>query len=139
MIIGILALTAIPRLSATTDDAKISINLNHLGTLINDFGIYYTTHEQFSASVEDMTNIEEINYTTPWDSTTQSGTLTYYTLDEENNLEECVLFYLSNSEGNMTIESIPSPSGTICKDLQKTPIYLNYLGEKLFGGKRVKF
>ena len=139
MIIGILALVAIPRLAATTDDAKISINLNHLGTIINDFSAYYTTYDHFSGNIDNMTNIKEINYTTPWNNSTQKGTLTYYTLDEQNNLESCIRIFLSNSEGNMTLESIISPHGTICKDLQNIPTYLNYVGEKLFGGNRVKF
>jgi len=139
VIIAILAAIAIPRLAATVDDAKISVSLNHIGTLINDFSSYYTTHEQFSSNINDMTNINDINYTTPWNAATQSGILAYYTLDEQNNLERCIDLHLSNIEGNITIKSFSSAQGTICKNLQMTPTYLKFVGEKLVGGKRVKF
>jgi general secretion pathway protein G len=42
VIIGILAAVAIPKLSATRDDAKISTELNNLATCVNDAGGSYT-------------------------------------------------------------------------------------------------
>ncbi len=43
VIIGILAAVAIPKLSATRDDAKVSTELNNLSTCINDVGGAYTS------------------------------------------------------------------------------------------------
>ena len=42
VIIGILAVIAIPKLSATRDDAKIATNLQNLSTCIQDIGAEYT-------------------------------------------------------------------------------------------------
>ena len=42
VIIGILAAVAIPKLSATRDDAKATTELNNLATCINDVGSAYT-------------------------------------------------------------------------------------------------
>jgi general secretion pathway protein G len=42
VIIGILAAIAIPKLSATRDDAKISTDLSNLATCVNDLGGTYT-------------------------------------------------------------------------------------------------
>jgi prepilin-type N-terminal cleavage/methylation domain-containing protein len=140
MIVGILAVVAIPRLSATRDDAKITVALNDMETLVDDFSNYYTTKSFFSSKLEEMTHkTSNIEYTTPWNSTTQTGTITYFTLDDENNLEECVDFHLSNAEGNMTIEAKTTYIGTICRDLQATRAYKQLQGEQHFGGSIVKF
>jgi len=42
VIIGILAAVAIPKLSATRDDAKVAKELTNLSTCIGDFGAGYT-------------------------------------------------------------------------------------------------
>ncbi|NPA28263.1 MAG: type II secretion system protein [Epsilonproteobacteria bacterium] len=42
VIIGILAVIAIPKLNATRDDAKIATNLQNLSTCIQDIGSEYT-------------------------------------------------------------------------------------------------
>lgn len=139
MIIGILALIAIPRLSATYDDAKITIALNNIGTLINDLSTYYTANEHYSSNLKDMSNIDDVNYTVLWNPITQRGVLTYYTLDNNSEPEPCVLFSIQNSEGNLTISNVSNPSGQICKSLQLVYTYKQFLGTKLIGGNRIKF
>lgn len=139
MIIGILALVAIPRLSATYDDAKISVALNSLGTLINDLSTFYTTKDFYSDDLSSMTHISDVNYTVPWNNMSQKGTLTFYVQDNNSILEDCVLFELANEDGNLTISSISNPTGDICKGLQKNLTYKKLLGTKLVGGNRVKF
>lgn len=42
VIIGILAAMAIPRLAATRDDAKLSVDVSNMGRCIRDAGAYYT-------------------------------------------------------------------------------------------------
>lgn len=139
MIIGILSVVAVPRLLATYDDAKIAVALNDIGTLINDLSTFYTTNKQYGSDLEEMTNITDVNYTTPWNTTTEKGKLTFYTKDNSSNLEKCVLFEISNKEGNLTISSIVNPSGDICKGIQNNLTYQSLLGTKLVGGNRVKF
>jgi len=139
MIIGILALVAIPRLSATYDDAKVTIALNNIGTLINDLSTYYTAHEHYSSNLRDMSDISDVNYTVSWNPISQNGVLTYHTLDNNSKLEPCVLFSIQNEEGNLTISNVPNPNGQICKSLQSVYTYNQFLGTKLIGGCRVKF
>ena len=139
MIIGILSLVAIPRLSATYDDAKVSVALNNIGIIINDLSVYYTSFDKYSSNLNDMTNVDDINYTIPWDSTSQNGTFVYYTLDNELSFEPCISFSITNRDGNMSISEVVNPTGDICKTLQKVNSLQNLLGTKLVGGNRVKF
>lgn len=139
MIIGILALIAIPRLVATYDDAKVSVALNRVGTLINDLSAYYTTNDYYSPKLREMTNVNDVNYTTPWNPISQRGVLTYYTLDNDSNFEPCILFSLQNQEGNLTVSNILNPTGEICKTLQSVYTYKQLVGTKLVGGNRIQF
>ena len=139
IIISILSIVAIPRLSATYDDAKIAVALNSIGTLVNDLSTYYISKKQYSSDLKKMTSIRDVNYTTPWNPITEEGKLTFYTKDNNAKLEKCVLFKISNKEGNLTISSISNPNGDICKGVQENLIYQSLLGIKLVGGNRVKF
>jgi len=139
MITSILAIVAIPRLSATYDDSKATVVLNNIGTIINDLSSYYTSYDKYSENLNDMTNINDINYTIPWSNVTQSGIFTYYTLDNQLKLEPCISFSIQNRDGNLTIFLISNPMGDICKTVQKNDTLKNLLGSKLLGGNRVKF
>ena len=132
-------MVAIPRLSATYDDAKVSVALNDIGTIINDLSTYYTSFDRYSSNLNEMTNVRDINYTIPWNNISQSGTFIYYTLDNQQNFEPCVSFSIKNSDGNLTISKTLSPTGDICKTLQNVESFKNLLGTKLLGGNRVKF
>ncbi|NOQ31580.1 MAG: prepilin-type N-terminal cleavage/methylation domain-containing protein [Helicobacteraceae bacterium] len=56
VILGILAAVAIPKLSATRDDAKIAKGATELATAISDMGSYYTSQGSFGP-VTSMTNV----------------------------------------------------------------------------------
>ena len=43
VILGILAAVAVPRLTATRDDAEIAKAATNVSTLISDIGAYYTS------------------------------------------------------------------------------------------------
>jgi len=58
VIIGILAAVAIPKLSATRDDAKVSACMQDISTLLTDLSSYYTSQGAFSTTMKDMTNVE---------------------------------------------------------------------------------
>ena len=51
VILGILAAVAIPRLTATRDDAEIAKAATNLTTLISDLGAYYTSQGQFDTKL----------------------------------------------------------------------------------------
>ncbi len=57
VILGILAAVAIPRLTATRDDAEIAKAGTNLTTLISDIGAYYTSQAKFDA-LKAMTNVQ---------------------------------------------------------------------------------
>jgi prokaryotic N-methylation motif domain protein len=58
VILGILAAVAIPRLTATRDDAEIAKAATNLTTLISDLGAYYTSQGQFDTKLSGMTNVQ---------------------------------------------------------------------------------
>lgn len=58
VILGILAAVAIPRLSATRDDAKASKAAQNLATYISDVGAYYTSKGSLSTSIGVATNTD---------------------------------------------------------------------------------
>lgn len=57
VILGILAAVAIPRLTATRDDAEIAKAATNLTTLISDIGAYYTSQAKFD-DLKAMTNVQ---------------------------------------------------------------------------------
>ncbi len=57
VILGILAAVAIPRLTATRDDAQIARAATDLATAVNDFSAYYTAKGTLSTKLSDMTNV----------------------------------------------------------------------------------
>lgn len=58
VILGILAAVAIPRLTATRDDAEIAKAGTNLTTLISDLGAFYTSQGDFATDIKNMTNIQ---------------------------------------------------------------------------------
>lgn len=58
VILGILAAVAIPRLSATRDDAEAVKAATNLSTIISDLGAYYTSQGAFSSELSQMTNVQ---------------------------------------------------------------------------------
>ena len=58
VILGILAAVAIPRLTATRDDAEVSKAATNLTTLISDVSSYYTSQAKFASNLSQMTNVQ---------------------------------------------------------------------------------
>jgi general secretion pathway protein G len=56
VILGILASVAIPRLSATRDDAEVVTGLQRANHLITGLTAYYTAHGAFESNLSKMTN-----------------------------------------------------------------------------------
>lgn len=57
VIVGILAASAIPMLSATRDDAGSAKTLSNLSTMISDVTSNYTAQNKFAANIDQMTNV----------------------------------------------------------------------------------
>ena len=56
VILGILAVVAIPKLAATRDDAEIAKTATNIQTLISDLGSYYTSQGKFTTKAGNNAN-----------------------------------------------------------------------------------
>jgi len=137
LIIGILSAVAIPRLMATRDDAKIAVSLSEVGRLVSELSIYYTSQGNFSENLKKMTSVKDVNYTTPWNSTTQSAVLTYYTPKNRSGYEGCFSIYIQNEDGNMSISNVSGRHENVCSGLQKIKVYQKLLGRKSLIGNNI--
>ncbi|EHL89247.1 prepilin-type N-terminal cleavage/methylation domain-containing protein [Campylobacter sp. 10_1_50] len=57
VILGLLATVAVPRLTATRDDAEIAKVTANIQTLLSDLTTYYTSQGKFSSDISQMTNV----------------------------------------------------------------------------------
>lgn len=115
VIIGILAAVAIPKLSATRDDAQVSNIIGNARTALSAFQTYYTGRGQ------NMWNTETVNTATnvllntacgtPVDVTTALSPNTFVLCHDDT---VCLSFETIN-EGNLTITDGPATTDTICE------------------------
>jgi len=94
VILGILAAVAIPKLSATRDDAKVAKGATELSTAIADMAAYYTAQGNLSTTLSDMTNVSFSDNTADMNDTTT--TVTY---------EGCITLQPIASDDNGTVNS----------------------------------
>lgn len=139
VILGILSAVAIPRLMTSRDDSKMAVALAEMGMVVSEISSYYTTIGSFSENVSEMTSVENLTYTTPWDNVSGEGVLTYSTSNVDSSLEPCVLISLKNEEGNVTVSNINNITSAVCQGLHDHSMYQKLLGSKLVGGNRVQF
>jgi len=139
VIIGILAAVAIPKLSATRDDAKIATAASEVGMAVSDIGAYYTAHGKL-AKLGDMTNV--VFYTSSSSSAVandangtdmNSTTIVYYNVPKDKG---CISFKGSVTDGNLTVATV-SNTASVCKGVQTAVKKL--LGTHKFGGSSVNF
>ena len=114
VIIGILAAVAIPKLSATRDDAKASTELNNLTTCINDIGTAYTAR-----GTEDNTSVACTHL--------QCATISLGTDD---------------NDGNITV-NLPTTAAitanAFCDNVNTAMVAKDINGSKSFGGTKVVY
>jgi len=139
VIIGILAAVAIPKLSATRDDAKVAKAASEVSMAISDFGSYYTAQGQFG-KLSDMTNVKFVttkdgtadakdNNMSSASSTTRT---VYYNLGGKS----CLHFTTTANDGNLTVTSDDNTT-SLCKGLNTAVAKEEILHQ--FGGSSVKF
>ena len=137
LIIGILSAVMIPRLMATRDDAKIAVSLAEVGQLISELTIFYTSNDYFDSNLSKMSSIKDANYTVGWNSSTESGVITYYTPKNKFGVEPCLTIFVQNQDGNMTISNVEGEHENVCSGLQKIAIYKKLLGKKSLIGNNI--
>ena len=142
VIIGILAAVAIPRLAATRDDAKVATGLSEVSMVIREMSNTYTAKGDYNATMSDVTNVALFSdaCSTPATKLASAGVYHYCTSDNAGNLEDCVTYTVNNTEGNLTVSPVATPSGDICKGIQGSSSFTKKLqGSKYNGGSRVSF
>jgi len=109
VIIGILAIIAIPKLNATRDDAKVSTSLQNLATCIQDAGSAYTA-----------TGTESNN-------SAACGNLKCFSVNTGS----------STTDGNITVAKT-SIGDQWCTDANTKAVARKLIGDHAFGGSKIK-
>ena len=110
VIIGILAVIAIPKLNATRDDAKVATALQNVATCIQDIGSAYT-----ATGTED-------------NSSAACGNLKCFKVDLGN----------SSADGNITVTGAQVAGAQWCTDATTKAGDRKLTGTHTFGGSKIK-
>ena len=112
VIIGILAVIAIPKLNATRDDAKLVTEMQNLSTCVQDIGAAYTATGT-EASASSLASCKPLKCF----SITDSG----------------------NSNGWIKVDKNTTTSNNFCADAQTKAAEKNLDGNISFGGSKVTY
>ena len=123
VIIGILAAVAIPKLSATRDDAKISSIVSNTRTGLGDLSARYTSQGQTQFkldTVQDVTNIlfDLTSCGTVVPTTTLIAGATLVLCDDT---VECVKFVVDGNGTAVNITATTSATSAVCAGVQGDP------------------
>ena len=137
VILGILAAVALPKLSATRNDAIATTASQEAKTLIKDLGAYYTSQGDFNATLPNLTNVPVVakNFAGGLPAAFNNGTgdVVYKVRDVD-----CIGFSLTSSDGNVTVTAAPiTANNAICDEVYSM---LDINGTtNIFGGRKIKF
>lgn len=138
VILGILAAVAIPRLSATRDDANVAKAATDIATLINDIGAYYTAQGKFD-TLDKMSNVKLSSTKDKFTNlgVTELTTKAFYTdLTDTKTALGCIGFQVTATDGNLTVSSESNNSAT-CKGINTA--VQNLVRTHQFGGSSIKY
>jgi prepilin-type N-terminal cleavage/methylation domain-containing protein len=136
VILGILAAVAIPKLSATRDDAKISKGAQDVATLLADLGAHYTAHGSFATTAGDMTNVK-VGVKDNSDNNCSTGCTIEYNVTNDG---ACIDVAITQ-DGNATVSDVSGNSedtGTVCTQVQTRVADLKGKTHR-FGGSSVEY
>jgi len=128
VILGILAAVAIPKLTATRDDAKISKAATEISGAITDIGSYYTAQGTFTLDTNwsTMTNVKLVAKTDTADVNKSAYQVT--------SGSDCIVLE-AGLDGNLTVTASTADTKKVCTELQKTIKPL--LKSHVFGGSSI--
>lgn len=141
VIIGILASVAIPKLSATRDDSKVSVMIANARTAFGDLSAYYTS-KQASIWNDDtngtLTNATSVSFYNPGCDGrldhNKSKIVSSYALC--NGEAECLKF-TGEVNGVLTIINGLNTIDPVCTKVQTDKAIVNLKMTHNFGGKKV--
>ena len=131
VILGILASFAIPKLTATRDDAEVVTGMQSVSHMIMEVGAYYSAHGVF-AEVEKMTNEVLMKA----DMTVFEGNLTGTTAYFGNraHTKKCLSITIDDNNGTLNILAA-SDGSSYCNALIKK--LGSMIGKHQFGGSTI--
>lgn len=109
VITGILASIALPRLSTTRDDAKVSNCAENITLLMRDISTYYTSQGTYSLNLKEMSNVE-IYETFPITEIGDAGEY-YYICDKTDSTD------VNNSAITFKFSKVTDSSGNLRTNL----------------------
>lgn len=136
VILGILAAVAIPKLTATRDDAQIARAASDVSTAVQDIASYYTAQGSFNGW-DDMTNVQ-LNTGDGTTASTDGNVTAYYKVGSTN---QCISFDLNTSTLTVGSNTATGP----CEDAITLLTNKNILGaggadqDHTFGGQGVSW
>ncbi len=128
VILGILASFAIPKLSATRDDAEVVMGVQKVVGLVTDFGKYYTAHGVFS-DLNEMTDVVLVESDLSIFNGSLIGKTAYFTNTAKT--KKCLAITIDDSNGTLIISN-ENDSSSYCLALTKR--LGNTIGSHKFGG-----
>lgn len=140
VILGILAAVAIPRLSATRDDARVSAAAADVATLYKDLAGYYTARGMWAGDANNTTGPSALT-TANLQLMTNISTATAAAGEISFSINNAVCFGVQ-LDRNGTIAAVDvnnSANDTVCSEVMLLPSINNLLSNpQSFGGQRVQ-
>jgi len=140
VIIGILAAIAIPKLSATRDDAEVSKIVANARTFHSDLQNYYTSLGNSKWIDDNITSVTSV-YLNDGDCSTQATSISNispntFVLCSEDVI--CLSFSTQN-DGNLTIADGTITTSPICEAVKKVPAIVSMSNQSYkLGGETVE-
>ena len=136
VVIGILAMIAIPKLAATRDDAKIAEMIANTRTVLGDMSAYYTSQgstnwTDVNGTVEAVTNVGLLDASCLLIDANASkiSPNTFYLCDAD----QICLSFETTGEGTLEI-SPASGTSNVCSGAKNNPTIQNIMKVHKFGG-----
>jgi len=147
VIIGILAAVAIPKLSATRDDAKISNIVANARTALSDMASKYTALGRTAFSGTDIVDVTNVPFRLATCAGAQVATGTAIagkTMVLCDSAIECVRFVVDANATQVGITATTNPASPVCTGVQVDPAIISMAGAatgvakvNTFGGSTV--
>ena len=118
VIIGILAAIAIPKLSATRDDAKVSVLANNIKEIANELTAYAISQNVIKNNIRDMSNVLDSMIIQRYATQIDNSTINF----KAGAISDCIILkkISGNGDVNITIDFNSNNTDNICKSLQRT-------------------
>ena len=138
VIIGILAAVAIPKLSATRDDAKISTIVSNARVTIGDFESYYMSRDNTAWNTETINNATSALLLTSCDTPVEANTSISPNTFVLCNEDVICLSFETLEEGHLIVTDGTDTTDRICQAVKEDPSIRNMSNKRyVLGGQTI--